>query len=120
MELITFFFRLSSSVKLYHWKTSLYPRHVSSGDLFDTVISTTDKFMEIYFGKYGKGKISSLDCSAELYDDREIVSFLKEAIMFLNDLVKNDLVRVSDTDLLNIRDDLVGHINTTLYLFTFN
>jgi hypothetical protein len=120
MDLITFFFRLSSSLKLYHWKTSMYPRHVSSGDLFDTVISTTDKFMEIYFGKYGKGQIASLECSADLYDDREVISFLREAIMFLNDLVKNKLVKESDSDLLNIRDDLVGHINATLYLFTFN
>lgn len=120
MDLITFFFRLSSSLKLYHWKTSMYPRHISSGDLFDTVISTTDKFMETYFGKYGKGQIASLECSADLYDDREVVSFLKEAIMFLNDLVKNRLVKDTDTDLLNIRDDLVGSINKTLYLFTFN
>ncbi len=120
MDLITFFFRLSSSLKLYHWKTSLYPRHVSSGTLFDSVILTTDNFMEVYFGKYGKGKISSVDCSAELYDDREIVQFLREAVMFLNDIVKNDLVKSTDTDLLNIRDDLVASINKTLYLFTFN
>lgn len=98
----------------------MYPRHVSSGDLFDTVISTTDKFMEVYFGKYGKAKISAVDASAELYDDREITQFLREAIMFLNDIVKNDLVKSTDTDLLNIRDDLVGSINKTLYLFTFN
>jgi hypothetical protein len=93
---------------------------VSSGDLFDTVISTTDKFMEIYFGKYGKGQISSVDSSAELYDDREVVSFLREAIMFLNDMVRNRLINENDTDLLNIKDDLVGSINKTLYLFTFN
>lgn len=98
----------------------MYPRHVSSGDLFDKVISTTDKFMETYYGKYGKGQISSVDGSAELYDDREIISFLREAIMFLNDIVKNKLVKDTDNDLLNIRDDLVGHINTTLYLFSFN
>jgi len=120
MDLITFFFRLSSSLKLYHWNTSSYARHVSSGDLFDSVISTTDKFMETYFGRYGKTGISSVDASAELYDDREVVSFLKEAIMFLNDIVKNRLVKETDTDLLNIRDDLVGHINKTLYLFKFN
>jgi hypothetical protein len=93
---------------------------VSSGDLFDTVISTTDKFMEIYFGKYGKGQIASVDASAELYDDREVVSFLREAIMFLNDMVRNRLINENDTDLLNIKDDLVGSINKTLYLFTFN
>ena len=120
MDLITFFFKLSSSLKLYHWKTSLYSRHVSSGALFDSVILITDNFMETYFGKYGKGKISSVDCSAELYDDKEVVQFLREAVLFLNDIVKNELVKEIDTELLNIRDDLVGSINKTLYLFTFN
>jgi hypothetical protein len=40
--------------------------------------------------------------------------------MFLNDMVRNRLLNENDTDLLNIRDDLVGSINKTLYLFTFN
>jgi hypothetical protein len=40
--------------------------------------------------------------------------------MFLKDLVKNGYLKESDTDLLNIRDDLVGQINKTLYLFTFH
>jgi hypothetical protein len=120
MELIKFFFKLSNSIKLYHWKTGSYSRHIASGTLFDGIILTTDKFMEIYFGKYGKGGISSIDCSAELLSDSEIVSFLKEAVMFLKDLVKNGYLKESDTDLLNIRDDLVGQINQTLYLFTFH
>jgi hypothetical protein len=120
MELITFFFKLSNSLKLYHWKTGSYSRHVSSGTLFDRVIETTDTFMEIYFGKYGKGSISSVDCSADLLSDSEIISFLKEAIMFLKDLVKNGYLKESDTDLLNIRDELVGEINKTFYLFTFH
>lgn len=120
MELIAFFFKLSSTLKLYHWKTSSYPRHVSSGDLYDKVIGTTDTFMEVYFGKYGKGSISSMDCSADLLSDSDMIPFLKEAVMFLNDIVKNGYLKGTDTDLLNIRDDLVGHINKTLYLFTFH
>ena len=120
MELITFFFKLSNSLKLYHWKTGSYSRHIASGTLFDGVILTTDNFMEIYFGKYGKGGITSVDCSADLLSDSSIISFLKEAVMFLKDLVKNGYLKESDTDLLNIRDDLVGQINKTLYLFTFH
>ncbi len=120
MELIRFFFKLSNTLKVYHWKTASYPRHVASGTLFDGVILTTDNFMEIYFGKYGKGGISSVDCNVELLSDSDIVSFLKEAVLFLNDIVKNGYLKGSDTDLLNIRDDLVGQINKTLYLFTFH
>jgi len=40
-------------------------------------------------------------------------------ISFLSSLEKKGILKPSDTDLLNIRDDLVGHINQTIYLFSF-
>lgn len=120
MHLIEFFMCLSTTLKLYHWKTSKYSRHMASGTLFDGVLLITDTFMETYFGKYGKGSIKSLNLDCNLLSDDEIVSFLKEANQFLKDMVKNNLLKESDTDLLNMRDDLVGQINKTLYLFTLN
>jgi hypothetical protein len=117
MDLIKFFFTLSSSIKMYHWKTSSYSRHIASGNLFDNVISTTDNFMEIYFGKYGKDMIVPLDLNIGLMNDNDIVGFLIEAVKYLKDIVKNGLLKSTDTDLLNIRDDLIGQINKTLYLF---
>ena len=120
MDLITFFFRLSSSLKLYHWKTSMYPRHISSGDLFDTVISTTDKFMEIYQGKYGKlDNYENKSVQIIAVDEYSVVAFLRDMVAFLSSLEKKGIVKSSDTDLLNIRDDLVGQINQTMYLFSF-
>ena len=117
MDLIKFFFTLSSSLKMYHWKTSSYSRHIASGTLFDTIILTTDNFMEIYFGKYGKDMIVPLDLNIGLMNDNDIVGFLIEAVKYLKDVVKNGLLKSTDTDLLNIRDDLIGQINKTLYLF---
>ena len=117
MELIKFFFTLSSSLKMYHWHTSSYSRHIASGTLFDDVILTTDSFMEIYFGKYGKDMMTSLDINISLMDDNAVVGLLIEAVKYLKDIVKNGLLKGSDTDLLNIRDDLIGKINITLYLF---
>jgi len=120
MELIRFFFKLSNTLKIYHWKTPSYARHIASGTLFDGVILTSDNFMEIYFGRYGKGGITSIECSADLLGESDIVLFLKEAVAFLRDIVKNGYLREGDTELLNIRDDLIGQINKTLYLFTFH
>ena len=45
---------------------------------------------------------------------------IKSAI-FLNNIVEEDInLTINDTDLLNIRDEMVGSINQTLYLFSFN
>ena len=118
MELIKFFFKVSNTMKLYHWKTGSYSRHVASGSLFGEVIDISDNFMETYFGRYGKSSVSSTDCSADLLNDTDIVLFIKEGIMFLNDIVKNGYLKGNETDLLNIRDELIAAMNKTLYLFT--
>jgi hypothetical protein len=119
MEFIQYFMELSTGLKLYHWHTELYPRHIASGDLFDKVISTMDKFIEIYQGKRGiiEGTLK-IECNINKFTDSYIVQSLNRAKTSLMDL-SNQLLTEEDTDLLNIRDELLGDINKTLYLFTF-
>lgn len=122
-ELISFFFSLSNTVKLYHWSTNLYSRHKSSDDLFNTITDLTDKFMEIYQGKYGKiskSIINEIDIKSKLISDDNFVMYLRNVSQFLEDIVKNKLLSSKDSDLLNIRDELLGEINKTIYLLTFN
>ncbi len=120
-EIIKFFFTLENTLKLYHWSTKSYSRHISSDNLFNNIISTSDKFMETYQGKYGKINIG-LDfiINSKVLNDNEIIAFLNEAKIWLQNIVRNNILNENDTDLLNIRDDLLGNINQTLYLFTFN
>jgi hypothetical protein len=120
LKLFVFFYRLEMCLKMYHFQTPSYARHIASGSLEDDVHDTLDKFLEIYQGKYGKMTNSSeFSIPVTSFSATQIVAFLKEAKMFLESLVEARILDESDTDLLNIRDDLVGKINQTLYLFTF-
>ena len=51
-------------------------------------------------------------------DDSQIIKILNEAKSFFSGLTE-ELNPETDTDLLNIRDDVLSQINKTLYLFTF-
>ena len=136
-ELISFFFSLSNTVKLYHWSTNLYSRHKSSDDLFGIITSLTDKFMETYQGKYGKisrSNIDDIDIKSKIISDDNFVMYLRNVAQFLEDIAieapsgsktqfsnrKNKFLSSKDTDLLNIRDELLGEINKSIYLLTFN
>ena len=119
MNIIEFFIGLSNTVKLYHWKTGSYARHKASDELFEFIIESSDKFVEVYLGKYGRSIIKSIDCKIEVLSDDEIVKYLEKSIVYLNDMVKSKQIKASDSDLLNIRDEIVAKINQTLYLFTF-
>ena len=120
-RLVNFFFSLQNQIRVYHWQTNSYARHKATDGFLGKLDDNVDKFMEVYQGKYGKLKIGSNPietASGHLTDDQSIL-YLKEAIKFLSSLESEGILSSKDTDLLNIRDEIVGDINQTLYLFTF-
>jgi len=111
---------LRNQVKLYHWQTMAYPRHIATDELVTKLDANIDQFVEVYVGKYGRPKLSGSTSTIRLrnHSDKEATALLQEAI----DWMSTDLTRKlkkTDTDLLNIRDTIVADLNQTLYLFTF-
>jgi hypothetical protein len=112
-----FFFKLAVHLKLYHWNTSSYARHIASGTLFDGIVLAMDNFIEVYQGRYGK-VFTHVEMNIDASDDSQIIKILNEAKTFFSGLTE-ELNPETDTDLLSIRDDILAQINKTLYLFTF-
>lgn len=116
-KLIVFFFGLRNNLYLYHLSTYKYSRHVAVGTLVDTFDDLIDKFLEIFFGKYGRPdtfpetmiRLCKLSDSEALFELNTYIDFLN------NDV--STLVSTTDTDLLNIRDEMVGILNNNKYLF---
>jgi len=119
-EIVHLMMTLRNQVKLYHWQTMAYPRHVATDELVTKLDANIDQFVEVYVGKYGRPKLSGQTSTIRLrnHSDKEATNLLKEAVDWLsNDLSRR--LKKTDTDLLNIRDTIVADLNQTLYLFTF-
>jgi hypothetical protein len=111
------FFTLKFINKLYHWNTTSYPRHIASDRFDDVLESLMDKFMEVFIGRYQtKPSIHKLQIEDAFLNDKGIETAYKQVRDILSEMQKN----IPDSDLLNIRDELVGEINKNLYLFTLN
>ena len=111
------FFTIKFINKLYHWNTTSYPRHIASDRFDDVLESLMDKFMEVFIGRYQiKPLIHKLQIEEVYLNDKGIETAYKQVRDVLSEMQKN----IPDTDLLNIRDELVGEINKNLYLFTLN
>ena len=117
------FFEMLMMIKLYHWKTHSYATHKSTDDLYSKLNDNMDKFMEVLFGKSGirtnlthQKKIRLIDLTSPETLKREIVSF-KNYLVGLNS--NNAIKQMSNTDLLNIRDEILGDMNQFLYLLSF-
>lgn len=110
---------LRDQVKVYHWQTESYARHKATDDLAGSLDESIDKFVEVYMGKYGRPKFtaSSGVIRVRNFHDKSAPGLLKDAIDWLTHKLPKHL-KPTDTDLLNIRDEIVGELNKTLYLFT--
>jgi Family of unknown function (DUF5856) len=117
-EYAHFLFELQTTVKLYHWNTSSFSRHRAADELFDALLDLSDKFMEIYIGKYSRPRAGGRDIQLNIrqLDDKEMTSYLKESVRKLHSLSAG--MSELDTDLTTIVDELLGKLNQTLYLFT--
>lgn len=117
-SLIEIFLQFPSQIKLYHWQTRKYPRHKASDSLFSEIQTLIDDFIETYQGKYQRiylekgGAIPIYDL-----DDVSVCEYIKEFVSFLQRDIF-EIIKESDTDLVNIRDEMLSLLNQTLYLFT--
>ena len=109
---------LRNQIKLYHWQTMSFARHKGTDELVEKLDGNIDKFVEVYMGKHGRPKVGHrASLNIRDYHDKEAPKLLKEAINWLQtDLTQ--LLKKGDTDLLNIRDEIVADLNQALYLFT--
>jgi len=114
------FFKFQNELKLYHWQTHSYSRHKASDKLFESVLDLTDDFIETFMGKYNKRVALSPQPSLLIksYQDDQAVHLLEKFQSFLMSLDKLLPSKPQPTDLLNIRDELLGKVNQTLYLFS--
>ena len=119
-DIVHLMLTLRNQVKLYHWQTMAYPRHVATDELVTKLDANIDQFVEVYVGKYGRPRMTGSFSTIRLrnHSDKEATALLQEAIDWMNtDLTRK--LKKTDTDLLNIRDTIVADLNQTLYLFTF-
>ena len=112
---------LRDQVKIYHWQTMSYPRHIATNDLLPKLDTNIDQFVEVYIGKYGRPRFSGRSATIRLqnYHDKNAPQFIHEAISWLTHRLPKHL-KSSDTDLLNIRDTILADLNQVAYLFTLH
>ena len=113
-EIMKFFFTLQLLNKMYHLTTTSFARHKATDAFDDDIQKHIDKFAEVYIGRYNvKINITKLNFNPEFLSDDGIERLFINSVTYLENLDRF----VSNTELLNIRDELLADVNKTLYLF---
>ncbi len=121
-ELLGLYFEMLNTIKLYHWKTKSYAEHKATDELHEKLSENIDKYVEVLLGKQIPIRIDYNKTTITVYDFNDRNSFinkLKHYCEILNGF-STHLDSNKDTDLLNIRDEMLGDINQTLYLLSLS
>ena len=116
---VQFLVEKQTQFRILHWQTKGYARHKAFGEIYANLDDLIDTFVETAMGKQGRFVLMDSDKTISLVNLKEldIVSFLQEIKTYLIDIT-NDVDASKDTDLLNIRDEMLGEINKLAYLLT--
>lgn len=116
--IIPTFMEFANQIKLYHWKTKLYSRHKATDKFLQLFNTKFDQLVETMMGNKDKRVCDSFDLGLENQDDKTIIDYIKSFRRFLQTDF-NTLVDKKDSELLNIRDEILADTNRMLYLFSF-
>lgn len=117
------FLEMLNTVKLYHWKTHNYAQHKATDELYGNLNKNIDTFVETMLGKKGNRVNLTKVHSIPLYDYNNLESFkrkIAEYRVFLINMTQYEPLNLTNnSDLLNVRDEILGNINEFEYLLTF-
>jgi DNA-binding ferritin-like protein len=115
---VNFLLGLQNQMKICHWQTKGIARHEAFGNFYDDLTPLIDDFIEQSMGKYGRFTLDDETKTIQLsnlseIDIKGLVNTTRQALVQLTEQLDS-----SDTDLLNLRDEILGKVNKYAYLFT--
>ena len=117
MNIVSTFLRIQNQLRIFHWQTKSYAQHKAFGKAYEELDGLVDDFIEVFMGKHGRVK-AALKYVIELdnFDDASTNEIVDSYIQYLTSL-SEDLLP-TDTDLLNIRDEMLAVLHRLKYLLT--
>ena len=110
--------QIQTQFKFLHWQTMGDAKHKAYGEIYDSLTDNIDTFVEAMMGKQGRVEFEP-EFSIMFQDIKNlsVQNFLDGITEFLVGMTEQ-LDKRYDTDLLNIRDEMLKDINQLKYRLT--
>lgn len=116
-QIIEQLLHLQLQSKIFHWQTQSYAQHNAFGQFYDKLDDLIDRLVEVYQGRYGDHLQYNKTIALKNMGEVDIPDALnKAAILLENDFQES--CNGTDSDLLNIRDEILSEVNKLKYLLT--
>lgn len=108
--------QMQNQLRIFHWQTKSYAAHKALGEAYEGLDGLIDTFVETALGRK-EANFSNGNIDIKLFDLKELdtCTALDTYKQYLAEITCK-LNPETDTDLLNIRDEMLGLIHKTCYL----
>lgn len=113
------FIELLNVIKLYHWKTKSFPEHKSTDELYSSLNERIDTFIEVLLGKMQTRPQQSI-FRINAYNFSSTKELLRYLAKIKKELLRMNTLFKTESDLLNIRDEIIADIHKFEYLLSFH
>jgi DNA-binding ferritin-like protein len=105
--------------KIFHWQTKSFSQHQSFDGVVNSLREHTDELIEAYQGRYGRiFATSSFKLGIENFSTIDVAfAYTDKLITFLVETFPT-LIDPKCTDLLNIRDEILGNLYQLKFLLS--
>ena len=109
---------LQNQLRMYHWQTTSYSEHKALGKAYEALDASVDAFVETWMGINGKVSVAGgIRMTLLDYASGAVTKLLDQAVEFFTTGELGSALN-GNTDLANIRDEMLATVNRTKYLLT--
>jgi len=114
-ELLSTVIQISGQLRILHWQTESFAEHNAFGDTYESLNDKFDRLIEVYSGKYKRpafGEVKQLSFAD--YSNLKIDAFIEGMCDFFSEA----FMAQQDSELANLRDEIIADLNKLKYLLT--
>jgi hypothetical protein len=119
-EIAMIFLSFRDQLKIYHWQTTSYARHKAADRLISSMTEQIDRFMETLQGSRDTRLVLTPESGTIKFKNQGDENAIEILVAFKGWLSNglSSMLQPFDKDLSNIRDEMLGSVNKTIYLFS--
>jgi hypothetical protein len=119
MNVISPLIQFQQQLRIFHWQTVSHAQHTAFGSAYEALDDLVDTFVETYMGIFGRSKPTVVfQIELKPLSSSDVVN---DVLLTFEKYLRDMSLELEEfTDLLNIRDSILGEVNKLRYLLSLS
>lgn len=116
-EILQFLVSHTTQIRLYHWKTKSFSRHKATDKYLEKIDPIVDSVIESLQGGRQTRITDNFTAKFVCLTDHNSIDYLNQCRLWLENRFPL-LLEDNETDVLNLRDEILASLTRLMYVFT--